>query len=86
MELNISGKVQGVFYRDGTRHKATELGLGGWVRNEADGSVTVRASGPAAALALLESWCAKGPQKAVVKTVLRTELPEEAFASFKILR
>ena len=86
IELNIYGKVQGVFYRDSTRKKATELGLSGWVRNEPDGSVMVRATGPAAALALLENWCAKGPEKAVVQKVVRKEMPEEAFDGFSIRR
>jgi len=37
--LVISGKVQGVFYRDWTVKNARELRLAGWVRNEADGTV-----------------------------------------------
>jgi acylphosphatase len=86
IELTIYGKVQGVFYRDSTRKKAAELGLSGWVRNEPDGSVRVRATGPVATLALLESWCAKGPEKAVVQKVVRKEIPDEPFKDFSILR
>jgi acylphosphatase len=86
IELSIYGKVQGVFYRDRTRKKAVEMGLSGWVRNEPDGSVRVRATGPLATLALLESWCTKGPERAVVQKVVRKDIPEEAFNGFSILR
>lgn len=86
IELVIYGKVQGVFFRDSTRKKALQLGIAGWVRNERDGSVRVRATGQAEALNDLESWCNKGPEMASVKTVKRKELPEEPFIGFAILR
>ncbi len=86
IQLKITGKVQGVFYRDSTRRKAKELGISGWVRNEPDRSVTIRASGPASALAQLESWCATGPEHAVVKEVIRMAMPDEPFAGFSIIR
>lgn len=37
--LTITGKVQGVFYRDWFVDQARALGLAGWVRNRGDGSV-----------------------------------------------
>ena len=39
LRLTVHGRVQGVFYRDWTIRNARELGLAGWVRNEADGTV-----------------------------------------------
>ena len=39
VQVRITGIVQGVGFRDWTRHEAMGLGLTGWVRNEADGSV-----------------------------------------------
>ncbi len=86
IELKITGKVQGVFFRESTRQKASELGLTGWVRNEPDRTVTVRATGPAGALAQLESWCATGPKMAEVKEVMRTLLPDERFDGFTVKR
>ena len=41
----VTGRVQGVFFRDSTRRRAIELGLTGWVRNELDGSVRSEAQG-----------------------------------------
>ena len=35
--VRITGRVQGVFFRDSTREKAEELGLSGWVKNVPDG-------------------------------------------------
>ena len=39
-DFRVLGKVQGVFFRKNTQKTAKELGLNGWVRNEADGTVT----------------------------------------------
>jgi len=41
----ISGKVQGVFYREFTKRRAVELGIKGVVRNLEDGTVEVIAQG-----------------------------------------
>ena len=45
VHLLISGKVQGVFFRDNTRKKAEELGLKGYAKNLEDGTVEVVAEG-----------------------------------------
>ncbi len=50
IKLKITGKVQGVFYRDTIKKRALELGLVGFAKNEADGSVTVVAQGERPAL------------------------------------
>jgi acylphosphatase len=41
----VSGRVQGVFFRDHTRRWASSLALNGWVRNMGDGRVEVVAEG-----------------------------------------
>ena len=45
VRIRVYGKVQGVFYRATTKTVADDLGLTGWVKNEADGSVTIIAEG-----------------------------------------
>ena len=67
--IKIFGRVQGVFFRHTARTHAERLELGGWVRNEADGSVTAVVEGDEAALEQLLGWCRKGPPLARVDNV-----------------
>ncbi len=71
----VSGGVQGVGFRWSTRNRARELGLSGWVRNEPDGTVRVRARGADDALDALEGWLHRGPPSARVSEVMREEGP-----------
>jgi acylphosphatase len=65
----VSGRVQGVFYRDSTRKKALSLGLRGWVRNLGSGDVELLAAGPESKLEELQAWLWEGPQMARVTDV-----------------
>ena len=67
--LRIRGRVQGVYYRASTREQGRALGLMGWVRNEADGSVSAVAEGPRGDLERLVAWCHEGPPAARVREV-----------------
>ena len=86
VSLHVHGKVQGVFYRQSTRDKALGLGLTGTVRNNADGSVTIIATGEPAQLEALLEWCKKGPPAARVTGVTVSEAPLESFNSFRIVK
>lgn len=86
INLQIIGKVQGVFYRDSTKRKATELGVTGFVRNEPDGSVYAEAEGAQEALEALVSWCQEGPENALVTYVDVTEGDMVGFEGFEIRR
>jgi acylphosphatase len=61
--------VQGVWFRASTRERAEQLGLVGWVRNRADGSVELEAEGAAAAVEAILAWCRGGPPGARVDAV-----------------
>jgi len=65
----VSGRVQGVFFRASARDQAVRLGLDGYARNLADGSVEVLACGREAAIAELERWLHQGPPLARVTSV-----------------
>jgi len=65
----VRGKVQGVFFRDGTVARAGELGVLGWVRNADDGTVQVHAEGPPAAVDGLLAFLEEGPPAARVEAV-----------------
>lgn len=69
VDVRITGHVQGVFFRARTRERAEQLGVCGWVRNEADGSVTGHFEGDEDAVAGLVDWCHEGPSRAHVSTV-----------------
>lgn len=65
----IGGKVQGVFYRAAAREQATRLGVTGWVRNRADGSVELLACGEREAVRRFQDWLRVGPPQAQVSNV-----------------
>lgn len=86
IQIVVSGKVQGVFFRASAREKARELGLRGFVKNEADGSVYIEAVGPEENLKKFTGWCYVGPSKAMVTDVQVKEAAFSDFSSFEILR
>ncbi len=67
--LRIRGRVQDVGYRYWTVGQARALGLRGWVRNRADGSVEALAAGTEDALELFVAACRRGPRAARVESV-----------------
>lgn len=71
VDLLVTGRVQGVFYRAGLRDRARALGVAGWARNEPDGTVRVHLEGAADALAQVLEWCATGTPAARVEDVAR---------------
>ena len=71
--IKVSGRVQGVWFRGSTQQRASGLGVSGWARNCADGSVEVVAAGSAGALAEFARWLAHGPPHARVDAVTSAE-------------
>jgi len=65
----VSGRVQGVFFRDTCRRRARDAGVSGWVRNTDDGRVEALFEGPPAAVEGLVAWCRQGPPGAAVDAV-----------------
>jgi acylphosphatase len=85
--LWVSGRVQGVFFRQSTENRARELGLTGWVRNLSDGRVEAIAEGDAEALDHWIAFCHVGPPAAHVDHVeLRWEPPSGEFSGFSTRR
>jgi acylphosphatase len=86
IRLRITGRVQGVGYREGLRREAERLGVTGWVRNRSDGSVEALAQGSEGALATLTAWARRGPPAARVEDVAAAPPdPQEArvYATFE---
>ncbi|MDE3246241.1 MAG: acylphosphatase [Acidobacteriota bacterium] len=63
------GSVQGVGFRAFARRHALSLGIAGWVRNEADGSVAGQASGEPSALAAFQGILRAGPPWGLVESL-----------------
>ena len=87
LHLVISGRVQGVFFRQSAADEATRLGLLGWVRNLDSGEVEAVAEGPEAALEEFVRWCHRGPTHAKVEAVEVKHHPgEEPLGPFHVER
>jgi acylphosphatase len=67
--VSVSGRVQGVFFRDSAREKAEGLGLSGWVKNTPDGRVEALFEGPSEKVREMVEWCERGPSQASVDSV-----------------
>ena len=81
----ISGRVQGVMFRDFAQRKATALGLTGEVENLPDGTVRVRAEGEREVLEKLVTLLKKGvPASQVDSVSVRWEAPRGSFDVFSI--
>jgi acylphosphatase len=65
----VTGRVQGVWFRDSCREQARSSGVGGFVRNRADGAVEAEFEGRSAAVARMIAWCREGPPRARVDDV-----------------
>ena len=75
VRVNVSGRVQGVFFRAETQREAMSLNLTGWVRNKADGGVEALLEGEDKNMDKMLEWCRKGPPAARVENVIVTEEP-----------
>ncbi len=73
-QIRVSGRVQGVGYRDALRWEAEKRGVTGWVRNRSDGSVEALLQGTEEAVGALIAWARKGPPAAHVIELL-TQTP-----------
>jgi len=65
----VVGHVQGVCFRAKARERALSLGLSGWVRNAADGSVEAIFEGVEEGVGSMVDWCRRGPRGALVQSV-----------------
>jgi acylphosphatase len=81
----VSGRVQGVWFRESTRQRAAELGVTGWVRNLRDGRVEALFQGDAHAVAAALEFVSQGPQLARVTDVEVDEQEAgEALPDFRV--
>ena len=84
MRAAIRGGVQGAEVRDAVQQRAHELGVLGWVRSEADGSVAVHAEGPSSAVAELIAFLREASPGATGAGVAIDDVPVEGHEQFAI--
>lgn len=85
VRLVISGRVQGVFFRQSAKNEAEKLGITGWIRNNPDGTVEIEAQGDHVQLEEFIKWCKKGPQFANVNNLdVEWRKKQKNFEDFKI--
>ncbi|MFA5943361.1 MAG: acylphosphatase [Candidatus Thermoplasmatota archaeon] len=86
LRVLVSGRVQGVWFRESTRQEADRLGVAGWVRNLPDGRVEAVFEGPLMEVEALVSWCRRGPANAAVERVdSAPEEPQGIVGPFRVL-
>jgi acylphosphatase len=80
----VSGRVQGVFFRDTARRRAEAAGLAGWVTNRPDGAVEAVLEGDDAAVDEVVEFFRRGPSRAEVDSVEVTDEEPEGLSGFDV--
>ncbi len=83
--IRVTGRVQGVFFRQTTADEARRIGVLGWVRNISDGDVEAVIEGDRRMVDRLIDWCRHGPPAARVDDMkIDWETATGEFTSFSI--
>ena len=84
LDIKIYGQVQGVSFRYYAKEQAINLGLVGFVRNEADESLYIEVEGKPDVLKNFIDWCYKGPALAQAEKVEIEESEIKKYKEFSI--
>ena len=82
--VRIRGLVQGVGFREACVHEAHVVGVTGWVRNRADGSVEAHLEGRPEEVDAVIRWCRSGPRWARVDRCAVREVAPEGISGFRV--
>ncbi len=80
----VSGRVQGVGFRQAALAAAARRHVAGWVRNHRDGRVEAVFEGPPGDVVALVEWCRRGPPLAKVTGLEVFEESPELLIGFRI--
>lgn len=87
LNITVTGRVQGVYYRASSKAVADQLGVKGFVLNQPDGSVYIEAEGDAFALESFLDFCREGPDDAKVDKIIVAEQDLlKNFKNFEVLK
>jgi len=80
----VTGRVQGVWFRQSAQQEAMALGVSGWVRNLPDGSVEAVFEGPSMLVDAAVEWASHGPERATVDHITVTDEDPLGSCGFEI--
>ena len=81
----VTGRVQGVWFRQSTKNTAEQYGIKGWCCNNLDGSVTAVFEGEETSVKAVVDWCQRGPDMAQVDDLqVEWQTPTREFDRFSI--
>jgi len=86
VHLLISGKVQGVFFRETARKVAEKLNIKGWIKNTPDEKVEAMITGDEKDVNDFIKWSKTGPDRALVENVTVSKQSETFFKEFEVKR
>lgn len=81
----VTGRVQGVFFRDSTRREARRRRVAGWVTNRPDGSVEAVFEGEPDAVEAVVAWTRRGPVRARVESHTVTQEEPAGEDGFRVV-
>lgn len=84
VQVRVTGRVQGVFYRRYAAEEAARLGVAGWVSNERDASVLVHAEGEDDAVDAMVAWCREGSPASAVDQLDVEEVDPAGSSGFDV--
>jgi acylphosphatase len=86
LDIIISGRVQGVFFRATSKAVADQLGVKGSARNLDNGNVFIEAEGDEFSLELFLEFCHKGSDRSAVEKIEVTEGEMKNYRNFEVVR
>ena len=86
VRLFVTGRVQGVFFRQSLKAKSIQNDVFGWVKNLQDGRVECLLEGNEKNISVLVKWANSGPANAIVENVeVHNEKFDNEFKKFDVL-
>ena len=86
LRLFVTGRVQGVFFRQSLKAKSIQNNIFGWVKNLQDGRVECLLEGNEKNISVLVEWANSGPANAIVENVeVNNEKFDNEFTKFDVL-
>lgn len=86
IQITVSGRVQGVFFRASTKAVADQLGMKGFVKNQKDGTVLIHAEGDELFMDDFIDWCKFGPDDANVTDTKIEDVEVKNYRNFEVLK